>query len=176
MSYISLAASLPWLELGQKPPLSLKDFRFSCSGILQPSELQDLDSLLADRLGQFSTSFGRSWSALAVQIMNECARKRNPSLKSGFRMHSGYSVQAARFVMEAFHQENPLEREWLLDRGRFALLEELIGLDQLGLESILAFAGRLRLVHRWAAFDEQRGRERFQTLMEETLESAWNQS
>ena len=173
MSHISLAASLPWLELGRKPPLTVEDFRFSCSGTLSPVEFQELEMLLKAELGPYATSFGRSWAELEIQIRNECARKRVPGLKEGFRMHRGYSVQAARVVMDAFHQETPLKREWLLDKGRFALLDELIGLDHLGLERILAFAGQLRLVHRWEVFDEQRGRERFRNLVERTVEQAW---
>ena len=175
MSTISLAASLPWLELGRKPPLSVEDFRFSCSGILPATEFQDLERLLEGGLGPYATAFGRSWAALENQIRNECARKRDPGLKSGFWMHKGYSVQAARFVMEAFHQETPMKREWLLDKGRFALLEELIGLDHLGVERVLAFAGQLRLVHRWDAFDAQRGRERFRALVDRAVEAALNE-
>ncbi|MCF8108158.1 MAG: DUF2764 domain-containing protein [Desulfohalobiaceae bacterium] len=173
MSTIALAASLPWLELGRKPPLSMEHFRFSCSGMMQTVEFEDLERLLQGDLGPYATSFGHSWAALEIQIRNECARKRESGLKTGFWMHQGYSIQAARYVMEAFQQETPMKREWLLDKGRFALLEELIGLDHLGLERILSFAGQLRLVHRWDAFDEERGRKRFQDLVDRTVEAAW---
>lgn len=169
MIFTYLAATLPYLALGKSPPISIDDFRTSCSGLLKDPQFRDLDRLLDGNPEFCETPFGQVWSDLETQIINECARKRRPGLEKKLRMHRGYSVLAREMVQDAFNRETPQEREWVLDRGRFLLLENLARPGSLGLERILAFAGQLRLVHRWAQFDEQRGRKRFQDLVEETV-------
>ena len=167
-----LAATLPSLTLGRPAPVSVAGFRFSCSGLLDEPELRDLDRMLDMSPGFCETPFGQAWSDLEIQISNECARKRRPGLEKKLRMHGGYSVQVREMVRDAFQRETPLDREWVLDNGRFSLLENLAAPGSLGLERILAFAGQLRLVHRWAQFDEEQGRKRFQELVEETVKEA----
>ena len=43
-----LMASLPMLEMGDVPPLSMEEFRHRCIGVLEEPELAALDALLDD--------------------------------------------------------------------------------------------------------------------------------
>jgi hypothetical protein len=177
MTFVYLAASLPLLSLDAKPPFSMEAFRMRCSGLLAPKERSELERMLQGQQEGFLTVFGRAWAALQAQMDNECARQRNLRLDQ-LRSHSGFSVQVRDLVLDAFNRENPLARERVLDAGRFALLEELAQSDPYGLPRILAFAGQLRLVHRWAGLDKDSGRKRFASLVEETVQSLdrWTES
>ena len=168
--HIYLAATLPLCTLGDTPPLSLNGYYVQCSGSLNREELQELDRLLHNRFLEPRTPFGRAWSALNTQMVNEMAALRaqkwqvHPPLP---RLHSGFSLEASRIVHEAFNRETPLEMEWTLDQGRWRLAEGLISPDRpLGLERILVFGVQLVLMHRWAALDADTGRERLNTLLE----------
>jgi hypothetical protein len=169
MSFVYLAASLPLLSLDRRPPMSLQELQRSCDGLLAPEQRAELENMLWGRIQGMQTRFGRTWADYEAQLENECARKRS-NRPERLRSHAGYSIQVRDIVLDAFNRENPLERERVLDWGRFRLLDELGALNPLGLERVLAFAGQLRLVHRWAALDRELGRKRFQSLVEQTVQ------
>jgi len=168
-----LAASLPLCTLGQTPPMSLDAFYLQCSGILTADELQDLENMVYNRLSEGRTAFGRTWSALTIQMDNEMAalRAQRWQIQPPWpHLHPGFSLEVSRFVHEAFSRETPLETEWTLDQGRWKLAEGLIRPERpLGLERILAFGIQLQLMHRWAALDADTGREQLNTLLESLI-------
>jgi hypothetical protein len=52
---------------------------------------------------------------------------------------------------------DPLERELLLDRHRWALLDEAASQPAFGVQAVFAYALKLRIVEKWTALSERRG-------------------
>jgi hypothetical protein len=165
MIHTYLAASLPELELGQSPPMSLKRFAAQCEGILSNDALNDVQRLVRGQAAGMRTEPGRRWQNLETQLRNASAARRRPREDLAQPFFEGYSVVVRDCVRRAFNTATPLERERILDRCRFALLSDIASDAPLGLERILSFAGQLHLVHRWFGWDEDTGRERFEDLV-----------
>lgn len=165
MSHVYLAASLPGLDLGHPPPLGLETFAARCAGVLEAPALADVQNLLAGEDHNLRTEPGRRWQALETQLRNEVATARRPNQDLAHPFYTGYSVEIRDSVRRAFGAQTPLKRERILDRCRFALLEELAEGNTLSLGRIIGFAGQLRLVHRWAGWDQQAGRRRFADMV-----------
>jgi hypothetical protein len=53
--------------------------------------------------------------------------------------------------------EDPLERELLLDRHRWALLDAAAAQPAFGVQAVFAYAFKLRIVEKWTALSDQGG-------------------
>ena len=69
-----LMASLPMLELGDVPPLSMAEFRGRCEGVLDAPELEALDALLAGE--ESDDEFVREYQSRETQMRNVSGRLR----------------------------------------------------------------------------------------------------
>jgi len=169
VSYYYLVASLPALVLGENPPVAPESFRFSCIGVLNESDLRDLDLILAGRADQGASEFAQSWFAADAQLRNAVARQRGTRLgveARGYQKdHPGFSVSIEKAVTDAFAKGHPLERELTLDRTRWQLLDELTLKEPFGLPAVLAFAVKLQLATRWAQLKDEEGLKRVEDLV-----------
>ena len=77
-----------------------------------------------------------------------------------------------REVSDALAKANPLEREMGMDGARWKFVEELALEDASGLPTVLGFAVRLILAERWAAMQEEAGREQLEKLVSQREENA----
>ncbi|HOO20473.1 MAG TPA: DUF2764 family protein [Kiritimatiellia bacterium] len=174
--YTYLVASLPSLSLEAPPPFTPEEFRFKCQGVLSDADLAELDGLLAGRAGDGSSAFAQAWAAADAQIRNSTARaraaKRGVEAKGFLRSHPGYAVWLDKEVSDALAKANPLAREQGLDHARWKFVEELALADAFGLPAVLAFAVKLMLASRWAAFEEEAGRKRLEELVSQLEENA----
>jgi len=176
VSRITLLASLPFLVLGQDPPLSLESFQSSCA-LLSAEEQREVDLIIQGRYRDAGTDFGQAWRDLDLQIRNQVmllrARMWNVSPAPVGAMSSLYSVLARNMVNDAFELDSPLEREWALDKGRWVLIQDLTRPeDPFGLDRVLSYGLRLQLVHRWAGIDSDRGRDTFDSLVRACMDEA----
>ena len=167
--YNYLVSSLPALSLAAPPPFSPADFRFHCQGVLSKSDLAELDLLLAGRAAEGRSAFARAWAGADAQIRNTAARIRGQKLgvevKGLLRSHPGYAVWLDKEVGDALAKASPLDREQGLDGARWKVVEDLARQDATGLPAVLAFAVRLMLAARWAAFQEEPGRAQLEKLV-----------
>lgn len=172
-----LAASLPLCLLGQTPPMSAEQYRFQCSGVLSSEDLHELDLLIKDPLPECRTLFGQTWSALMRQMRFELAalRAKQWATKPPVPERSfGFSQEVQRLVQEATSRESPLDMEWTLDQGRWALLQSLIPpANPLGLERILAFGVQLTLMQRWMTIAENKGQEGLTAVIQSNISKAF---
>ncbi|MCX7934921.1 MAG: DUF2764 domain-containing protein [Planctomycetota bacterium] len=110
--------------------------------------------------------WNRRWREVETKIRNASARQRGQRLRRDvalyLRPQEGVDLALEKAVADAWQRPTPLEREKALDRLRWERLEELAGYDIFHLTAILAYALRLRLCERWAAWDAAAGRERVQ--------------
>jgi len=161
VEYVYLVASLPRLELTGSPPFSSVQLLFSCGGVLREDHWEDLRSIAEDRPQDVRAPEGRRLVDPEAQLRNALARLRagragaDQAVRS--RPHAGYDARVEEIAARAMAVEDPLEREMLLDRHRWALLEEAAVQPAFGVQAVFAYALRLRLVEKWAALSEQAG-------------------
>jgi len=174
MSCYYLIASLPRLNQGKKPLLSTDEFKLLCR-----SQLSARDAAAAVRLcdpppdgGLCKVSihpFEARWQAREIQLRNAVARaraaRRRTDAAGSLRQHEGFDVWIEEAVENAFDSSNPLEREQVLDRLRWTILDELAGVDPFTPSVVLAYAIRLRLAQRWAALNEEDAMQRVETTL-----------
>lgn len=174
--YVYLVSSLPALSLEAPPPFGPEEFRFRCQGVLGDADLAELDLLLAGRAEEGRSGFLRAWAAADAQIRNTAAKARAAKLgveaKGYLHAHPGYAVWLDKEVSDALAKANPLAREMGLDAARWKFAEELALADAFGLTAVLAFAAKLAMAARWAAFGEEAGRERLEKLVSQLEENA----
>ncbi len=169
MSHEYLVSSLPLLFFGDPPPFTVEVFRARCAGPLGPDERRVLDRVTEGRAEEAAHPFAQAWVRAETQLRNEAARvraaRRGVDAAPFQRSHAGYSMAIHQAVSDAFEKPDPLEREQTLDRGRWALLDELVGQDRFGLGAVLAYALKLRIAERWAGMTGEAGAARLEELL-----------
>ncbi|HPA77379.1 MAG TPA: DUF2764 family protein [Kiritimatiellia bacterium] len=169
MPYYYLTASLPGIEMEAPPPFSAEEFRAMCVSVLEEKDLSELDCVLEDRIADGRSVFCREYAAAETQLRNALARARAGHRKieasSWLRDHPGFSVAVEKAVTDAWAKAGPLERERVLDRHRWQVLEDLALTDSFGLPAVLSFAARLKLAGRWAEMTEEKGQSRLAELL-----------
>jgi hypothetical protein len=161
MEYAYLVASLPRLELGRSLPLSAEEFLFACAGVLQRDHYEDVRAIVEDRPADVRAAEGRRHLDTEIQLRNAVARIRSrragAEAAAASRPHAGFDVRVEEAAARAMAAEDPLERELVLDRHRWALLDELASLPAFGVQAVLAYAFQLLLVRKWASLSEELG-------------------
>lgn len=173
MSLYYLLSGLPRLVLGEPAPLDREDFLARCRSAL---EVRDAE-LVAD-LAEHGTGDHRfilAWREAEIQLRMQVALRRAEVLgrDKAALAGPGLSMDEIRRVAEhAWSQENPLDMELELDRGRWRILDELAGRDPFSLDRVLAYAVRLGMVRRWERVNRDRGKSRFEDLVEQGVRRA----
>ena len=175
-AYYYLVSSLPGLVLGHPPVISSDVFLAICAQQLTPHDHRELELVWQGRAGEAASAFARAWHDVETQLRNAVARARaglyGTEARAWVRSHQGWVVQLEKMVAEAFARPDPLEREQALDRARWQMAGELCALTPFGLESVLAYAVRLQIVTRWAAFDVEQGWRRMDGWINELEKQA----
>ncbi len=174
MNHYFLVSSLPLLQLGHKPLLSLTAFLTLCETHLTPNDHSVLLDLLTSNGENNSHPFAREWLDRETELRNEIARFRSQKKphvsETWHRTQQGARVFIQAAVANSFQAPDPLERERSLDQLRWTILDELAGLDPFSTESVFSYGLRLRMACRWAAFDQDSGL----TLLEHATASVAN--
>lgn len=170
MPYYYLTASLPGIELEDPLPFTVADFRGMCVSVLTEPDLRELDCVLEGRFADGLSPFCRTYAASETQLRNALARvragHRKMDSKGWLKDHAGFSLVVEKAATDACARPNPLERELVLDRHRWKLLEELALEEPFGLPAVLSFAARLRLAERWGESTDEKGRARLNELLD----------
>ena len=197
-SYYYLAAQLPYLSYGQKPPMSSAAFRdlakqHLSSGDLKFFELVDMDpgdkkpldkdqkhgagSELsyvesAPLLGCDFIDRWREWErALRLNLAKQRAQKM---AKEGTETVPPpmFPTDAAAVAMKAVTAtESPLEAELVLDKARWAVIDSLEGLDYFNRNTIYAYLLKLILLERHEVFNVEKGFNEYKSLYASILGS-----
>jgi len=173
VEYIYLMASLPGLELGTPPPLTSADLLHLSKGILRDDHWEDLRAILEDRPGDARAPEACRYVDLDTQLRNSLLRLR--AQRAGvpyadlLRPQSGHDVRVGATAARAMAADSPIERELILDRHRWALLDEIAALPAFGVQAVFAYGFKLRLAEKWAAMDEEAGRDVAVEVVERSL-------
>ena len=157
-----LMASLPMIEMGDVPPLSMEEFRHRCIGVLSDSEISALDALLDDgECEECDDEFVRAYKAHEIQMKNVSGRLRaaawGPDVRFTDKSFPGYDVTFAKMIQDAFAKSNPMEKEQDIDKARFWLVDSLAGVGEGTVKHVYAYAIKLKICERWARLSEQAG-------------------
>ena len=157
-----LMASLPMLEMGDVPPLSMEEFRHRCIGVLEESEIAALDALLDDGdCEECDDEFVRAYKAHEIQMKNVSGRLRaaawGPDVRFTDKSFPGYDVTFAKMIQDACAKSNPIEKEQDIDKARFWLVDSLAGVGEGTVKHVFAYAIKLKICERWARLTEAAG-------------------
>lgn len=154
-----LMASLPLIELGDTPPLTIDTFCNRCVGVLDTQELEALDALLTGN--ESDDEFVKAYQAHEIQMKNVSGKLRAQAWGSEVRFNErtfpGYDVTFAKMVQDAFAKSNPMEKELELDKARFWLVDCLAGVGEGTVKHVYAYAIKLKICERWASLSESAG-------------------
>ncbi|WP_109736753.1 MULTISPECIES: DUF2764 family protein [unclassified Fibrobacter] len=154
-----LMASLPMINLGDVPPVTMDDFRSRCEGALDQAELEALNALLNDEPSD--DEFVKSYQAHEIQMKNVSGRLRaqawGPEVRFAERSFPGYDVTFAKMISDAFAKSNPMEKEQDIDKARFWLVDSLAGVGEGTVKHVYAYAVKLMICTRWARLSEEAG-------------------
>ena len=173
MSYYYLIASLPELNIDEPAGINLEQFLFQCQGILDTTDFNDLNKVIAGEPTGILSPWAARWLDADTQLRNAVARMRAAQLNidaiSYLREHIGARMDIETAVRDAFARDNPLERELALDKCRWAILDEMAFEDRFGFGAVVAFSVKLGIVERWQKSDAEQGREAFDKFVLDSL-------
>ena len=162
MSYYYFVASLPTLELGAPAPTSVSAYGDEVRRLLPAEVSAEYHALLGGEGAAARSSFAARWRDSEAQLRNTVARtratRRNVEVAPYLRPQSAFSVFLDQAVADAYSKPHPLERELALDRFRWNFLDELVRTSPFGLEAVLAYGLKLRMVERWQGLKDDAGR------------------
>lgn len=163
MAYYSLVASLPNLEIGDEPPFSTGEYIGTCAQWVTEREVEILRKVILQEPDIAPCPLCKAWHNIETQIRNATVRHRGQKLGIDFKEylqpHDGFSGEIEALVTDAFTREDPLELEEELDRARWKLADQLVGLNAFGFEKVLAYGIQLKIVERWNRMDVHVGKE-----------------
>jgi hypothetical protein len=173
VAYFYLVASLPLLALDRETPWSPEEFYYYCENLLSPSDLRDLRRIVDGELEGLVHPAARHWACVETQLRNALARARAAraglSVSPPQRPYDGFDMRAERAAAEAMGAADPLERELILDKHRWYLLEEMAGLDSFGAAAVFSYALRLRIAQKWQNLTEEKGRAVVEGIVEDNV-------
>lgn len=154
--------------MDETPAMALSDFVGLCEDHLLPRDLLALREALDDSLSSRNPAV-QAWREKNTQLQNTVAKTRAHRRRldpSPFvREHEGFDPSIEQAVDEAFVTRSPLERERALDNCRWALIEEIEGVNTFSLPALLGYAWKLRLAERWTALSEEAGQEEIESMV-----------
>ena len=162
--YFALKASLPYLKFGEKPAISRGRFLEYCEAFLgerdlaflrklslaAPEEIPGNDSAEAEFL-RYETALRN-----AVLLMRSGARgvKGDLPLREGDGKSS--PEEASDVIARLQASADPLEREKILDRARWARLEDLESGRFADLDALGIYCRKLLILEKWERFQEDK--------------------
>jgi hypothetical protein len=161
VEYVYLVVSLPHLDVAGAPPFTSAELLFSCGGVLRQDHWEDLRAIVEQRPQDVRAPEGRRLVGVETQLRNALARIRAQRAGVGYaarsHSHAGFDARADEVAARAMAVADPLEREMLLDRHRWALLDEAASQPAFGVQAVFAYAFKLRIVEKWTALSDQGG-------------------
>lgn len=168
MSVMYLLSSLPMLNLDTAPAVTVASFLSACRGELSEADADACEALLKDLPS--GHPFVKEWRDKDAVLRNAAARSRarahGQDASRWLRPTADCDVMLEHLAETAFQTEDPMQREKALDRARWTAIEEIQGVDRLGLPRVFAYAVKLGMACKWHGLAQKAGREAFEKLTE----------
>lgn len=157
-------ASLPPLARGQRPPMTMPEFRTSCDLLLAEPERDLLDAadLFQRQPRKTDLPILNRWYEREHALRNELAvmrAQRKGVDATPYLRPARHDPHAAEIAAEVFVIESPREAENRLDDYRWDYLDELEFGHDFNFARLVIYNLKLQLLQRRAQFDEVAGRK-----------------
>jgi len=173
VEYVYLVVSLPHLDFAGAPPFTSTELLSSCGGVLRQDHWEDLRAIVEDRPQDVRAPEGRRLVDAEWRLRNALARIRAQRAGVDYaarsRRGAAFDARADEVAARAMAVEDPLERELVLDRHRWALLDEAASQPAFGVQAVFAYAFKLRIVEKWTALSDQAGLDVARQVVEANL-------
>ena len=166
--YYSLVASLPYLKMGEAPPVSSEAFLDECDKWLSPGEI-DLLRMAADP----AAPDGRAEESHVLKEWKEfdsALRSSVAAMRSARRKKQVFKAPDA--LRSAESGETPLVMEKALEEIRWGFLEDKVLSYNFDVNWLILYFLKLRIAERLARFDKEKGEAIFYKLCEVKHEQA----
>ncbi len=175
MRYYYFGASLPVLNFGEPPPSSVEDFLKDCDRLLDPGDARAVRSVVDEDAGgrPVADRTIRRWLEFERRFRNEAAWVRatqaNKDPATFIRGERAVDPQVLDLMVRALQAPDPLTAEWILDEGRWRLVEEMSTGHHYDLFFLAAYAVKLKILNRHRQVQSPRGRHVFEGYKEEVV-------
>ena len=176
--YYYFLASLPYINYGDKPPVSSEEFREQCNHFLSSADIALLQycrydpQLAVETIHHTGSAFIDALMLRERTLNLNLAYHRAARLKRPSPGDPPHDVPRAEAVAKAaFEMNDPLEASLYIDRSRWGALDEMVGIDYFGVNNVFAYLLKLQLLERKQSFDAKKGsaayRELYDTILNE---------
>lgn len=181
-SYYYFVATLPALQPGMAPPLSLQDFLERAGRFLKPADYATLAAAGLYLPEDGSTAAPAATLSLLRQyyrwergLRNELVRLRAQRLQKTADRHlkpGDIEWDALRVAQAAFGAENPLEGELIIEKERWNIIDALATNHFFDMHFLAAYALKLQALTRRERFQPTEGEAGYQTVYNSVLQAA----
>jgi hypothetical protein len=179
-NYYYFVATLPFIEYGDKPPVSSEEFREQCNGLLHPDDAALIrycyynPPVAVEALQPTGSDFIDLLMARERTLLLNLAYLRAGKLKRPSPEDPPHDVPRAEAVAKtAFDMADPLEAAIFIDKSRWGALNDMVGIDLFGVNNIFAYLMKLQLLERRQCFDAEIGTVKYKELYDSIL-NAYN--
>jgi len=162
-SYPYFISSLPFLTFGETPPMSSKEFIENSQKWISSDDWKALKSAAFGGKYQIKKSAGIYWKNWEDTLLNYLAAARAAKLgkdQTPYLSKSGSADSLMKSaVQEAVKAENQQKAEEVIDKLRWAFLDELSATHSFDFNVALSYLLKLKILERWASLDEETGKE-----------------
>ena len=177
-NYYYFAATLPSINYGDKPPISSEEFREQCNGILHPDDAALLKYCYYDPKLAVETVQPTGSAFIDLLMLRERVLVLNLAFVRSAKLNRPSPGDPPHDVPRAeargktaFEMDDPLEATIYIDQGRWGALDEMVGLNLFGVDTIFAYLLKLQLLERRQLFEAETGtvnyKERYDSILEE---------
>lgn len=169
MSFYYLIASLPYLQFGMKPSITVQDFLGECQRLVSVREYQMIRGALEGDCAKSSQATLRRWQEFKNTLDNEIVWLRagelniDPAefLNDGRQEADPAIGDALAAVLKA---GDPLAAEKIIDRLIWQKIEELELQHYFDIDQLIIYGLKLKILERYSVIASDKGREKFAQL------------
>jgi hypothetical protein len=175
-NYYYFAATLPYINYGDKPPISSVDFREECYRVLTAedaalTEYCCYDPQVAVKTVEPTGSEFIDFFILRERILHlSLAFLRAGRLKRPSQEEPPHDVpRAEALARSAFEMTDPLEAAMFIDRARWGALDVELPINYSSVHNIFGYLLKLQLLERRGRFDAEKGIAEFHVCYDTIL-------
>ena len=162
-SYYYFISTLPSLAFGEKPPMTSADFLKNSREWISDADWHSLKAIVESCENTAKNDIEIQWGNWEETLRNSLAAARAAKLgkdQAPYLIKSGSADSQMRSaVQEAVKEENQQKAEETIDKLKWSFLDEISATHSFDFNIALSYVLKLRILERWAALDEETGKE-----------------
>lgn len=159
--YYYLVASLAYLEFEKPLPISREEFLSECKKWLDESDFKKLVGISINdiEIRPEDPAIIKEWKSFDLTLRKDLGEIRRMRKKS---LHERIPTR----LMDVFDEPTPLLMERKLEKKRWDFIEEKEFGRHFDIDTLVLYFLKLQILERLAAFEEEKGKARFERLSE----------